>query len=69
MKFRNKIFTIVLISLLAVAVGGIAIGYVVIGTNVLEWFSSRWAIWIYTGVGIFAFIWMALELKDRISNL
>lgn len=69
MKLRNKIFTIVLIALIVIALIGIAIGYLIIGADILAWFTSRWAIWIYTFALLFLAIWGCLELFERIKNL
>lgn len=68
-KLRNKIFTIVLISLIALALIGLLIGYCLIGYDVIGWFSSRWAIWVYTGVIIFGVIWISLYIWDKIKEL
>lgn len=69
MKLRNKVFTIVLISLVVCAVIGMAIGYAITGADIIAWLYSRWAFWIYAGLGIFVFVWIALELYERIHRL
>jgi len=69
MNLRNKIFTIVLISLILIALISIVIGYAVIGMDVLAWLSSRWAYWIYAGVIGFLLVWGGLEVLDRIKKL
>ena len=69
MKLRNKIFTIVLICLIVLAVGGILIGYALIGADVLGWFSSRYAMWVYAFVIIYGVIWMCLYILDKIKEL
>ncbi len=69
MKLRNKIFTIVLISLIVIAIIGMAIGYALTGADVIAWLYSRWALWVYTGLGVFIFVWIVLELYERIKKL
>jgi len=69
MKIRNKIFTIVLVALLVVAVLSMIIAYAIIGFDIIKWFSSQWALWIYAGVGCFLFVWLTLELIDRNKRL
>ena len=69
MKLRNKIFTIVLICLIVLAVGGILIGYALIGADVIGWFSSRYAVWVYIFVIIYAVIWVCLYILDKIKEL
>ena len=69
MKLRNKIFTIVLICLIVLAVGGILIGYALIGADVLGWFSSRYAMWVYVFVIIYGVIWVCLYILDKIKEL
>ena len=69
MKLRNKIFTIVLICLILLAVGGILIGYALIGADVIGWFSSRYAVWVYIFVIIYAVIWVCLYILDKIKEL
>ena len=69
MKLRNKIFTIVLICLIVLAVGGILIGYALIGADVLGWFSSRYAMWVYVFVIIYGVIWVCLYVLDKIKEL
>ena len=69
MKLRNKIFTIVLICLILLAVGGILIGYALIGADVIGWFSSRYAMWVYMFVIIYAVIWVCLYIIDKIKEL
>jgi hypothetical protein len=69
MKLRNKIFTIVLIVLVIIALIGIAIGYALIGADILAWLTSRWAIWIYTFTILFLIVWACIEVYDRIKRL
>lgn len=69
MKLRNKIFTIVLISLIVIAIIGMAIGYALTGADVIAWLYSRWALWVYAGLGVFIFVWIVLELYERIKKL
>ena len=69
MKLRNKIFTIVLIVLVILALIGIAIGYALIGADIIGWLTSRWAIWIYTFTALFLIVWACLEVYDRIKRL
>lgn len=69
MKLRNKIFTIVLIVLVILALVGIAIGYALIGADIIGWLTSRWAIWIYTFTILFLIVWACLEVYDRIKKL
>lgn len=69
MKFRNKIFLIVLISLLVLAVILIIVGYVIIGADILSWLTSRYAMWVYVGISLFLMLWLVLEIKDRIKRL
>ena len=69
MKLRNKIFTIVLISLIVIAIIGMAIRYALTGADVIAWLYSRWALWVYTGLGVFIFVWIVLELYERIKKL
>lgn len=69
MKLRNKIFLIVAITLLIIAVLLIAIGYAIIGADIIGRFSSRYAMWVYLGVGIFFLVWAGLELTERIKKL
>ena len=68
-KLRTKIFTIICIVLIVVALLGIAIGYALIGADIIGWFTSRWAIWIYVFTALFFVIWGCLELYDRIKEL
>lgn len=69
MKLRNKIFTIVLIVLVILALVGITIGYALIGADIIGWLTSRWAIWLYTFTILFLIIWACLEVYDRIKKL
>lgn len=69
MKLRNKIFTIVLICLIVLAVVGIGIGYALIGADVLAWFSSRYAMWVYVFVILYVLIWLGLYVYDQIKSL
>ena len=68
-RLRTKIFTIICIVLIAVALLGIAIGYAIIGADIIGWFTSRWAIWIYVFIGLFLVIWGCLELWDWTKRL
>ena len=68
-KLRTKIFTIICIVLVVVALLGIAIGYAIIGADIIGWFTSRWAIWIYVFIGLFLVIWGCLELWDWTKKL
>ena len=68
-KLRTKIFTIICIVLVVVALLGIAIGYAIIGADIIGWFTSRWAIWIYVFIGLFLVIWGCLELWDWTKRL
>lgn len=69
MKLRNKIFTIVLIALIIIAIGAIGIGYIIIGADVLSWFTSRYAIWIYTFLMLYVIIWLVLYIWEQIKKL
>lgn len=69
MKLRQKIFTIVLVILILIALIGILIGYFLIGANIIAWFTSRYALWIYFALGAYALIWVGLEIHDRITKL
>lgn len=68
-RLRTKIFTIICIVLVVVALLGIAIGYAIIGADIIGWFTSRWAIWIYVFIGLFLVIWGCLELWDWTKRL
>lgn len=68
-RLRTKIFTIICIVLVVVALLGIAIGYAIIGADIIGWFTSRWAIWIYVFIGLFLVIWGCLELWDWTKKL
>ena len=68
-RLRTKIFTIICIVLVVGALLGIAIGYAVIGADIIGWFTSRWAIWIYIFIGLFLVIWGCLELWDWTKRL
>ena len=69
MKLRNKIFTIVLICLIVLAVVGIGVGYALIGADVLGWFTSRYAMWVYVFVIMYVLIWLGLYVYDQIKSL
>lgn len=69
MKLKDKVFLIVMISFLVVAVLLIVIGYACIGLNIIEWLYSRWALWIYTAIGVFALFYVSLKIYDRIKKL
>ncbi len=69
MKLRNKIFTIVLIVLIVLALLGLGIGYALIGADVIGWFSSRYAIWVYAFVILYGIIWVCLYIYDKIKEL
>lgn len=69
MKLRNKIFTIVLVSLLVVAVAMIIVGYALIGADIIGWLTSPYAMWVYVFGGIFIAVWAGLEIHDRIKKL
>lgn len=69
MKLRNKIFTIVLICLIVLAVVGIGIGYALIGADVLGWFTTRYAMWTYIFIVLYILIWLGLYVYDQIKNL
>ena len=69
MKLRNKIFTIVLICLIVLAVVGIGVGYALIGADVLGWFTSRYAMWFYIFVILYVLIWLGLYVYDQIKSL
>lgn len=69
MKLKTKIFTIVLVVLILIALIGILIGYSLIGADVIAWLSSRYALWIYFALGAYVLIWVGLEIYDRITKL
>lgn len=68
MKLRNKIFLIVAISLVVIAIISIIIGYAMIGADILGWFTSRYAQMIYLFGGLYLLVWLGLEVWDKIKN-
>ncbi|MCK9577167.1 MAG: hypothetical protein M0R51_14785 [Clostridia bacterium] len=69
MKLKDKIFLITLCSLVVIALIIMGVGYQVAGANVLAWFSSIWARWIYLAIGIFVLVYVSLKIYDRIKRL
>lgn len=68
MKIRNKIFLIVAICFVIIAILGIVIGYAMIGADIIGWFSSRYAQMIYVFGGLYLVIWAGIEIWDKIKN-
>ena len=68
MKLRNKIFLIVAISLVVIAIISIIIGYAMIGADILKKKKSRYAQMIYLFGRLYLLVWLGLELWDKIKN-
>ena len=66
---KNKIFTIVSIVILLLALVGLIIGYYMAGTNFLDYLQSKWAMYIYTGIAIWVVVAVVYIVKEKVSKL
>jgi len=69
MNLKNKIFLIVACIFLLIGVFLIIFGYYMIGADIIGWFTSRYAIWVYVSSAIFLFAWLATNIFDKIKRL
>lgn len=69
MKFRKKLFLIVTVAFLVLATVLLLVGGYMAGWDIVGWFSSKWATYIYFGAGLYLlyaiyFLWKWLDEKS-----
>lgn len=66
---KNKIFAIVSAAILVVALIVLIIGYYLEGTNILEFLGSKWAMYVYTAIGVWLVIATIFIVKEKVNKL
>lgn len=69
MRKRNKILIITSIVFVVLAIVFLILGFTLSGANVLAWFTSKWAILIYTVYGVYALIVLFFLVGDWIKKI
>lgn len=69
MKKKDKIFVITSIAILLVAFAGLIIGYHLAGTNLLEFLGTKYAMYIYTALGVWLVVAIIYIVKEKVRKL
>ena len=69
MKTRNKILIITSIIFFVVAGIILILGFALSGTDILKWFGSKWAYWLYTFAAVYILIVVFVLVLDKIKKL
>lgn len=69
MKKRNKIIVIISAIMLVLALVFIILGFALSGYDILAWFGSKWAIWIYVIVGLWILFIAYVFIGDLIRKI
>lgn len=69
MKNRNKILIILGSILIIAAIVFLIVGFALSGTNILAWFGSKWAMWFYLFLGLYALVVCGFFILEWIKRL
>lgn len=69
MNKRNKILIITAAAFVLTAVVFLIVGFSMAGVNILEWFSSKWAMAFYITFGVYGLFVIFLFIGDYIKRL
>ena len=61
---RFLTYTLCYVGAIVVIIGFFLIWCAITGTNILEWLTSKWAMFIYFGVGVLTFAYLILTLNE-----
>lgn len=56
MKKRNRTLIILSVVWLILGLGFLILGYILSGTDILAWFTSKWAMFVYTFLGVYLLV-------------
>lgn len=69
MKHRNKVLIILGAIFFAAALTFLILGFALSGADILGWFTSKWAYWFYTFIGIYILVIVFVLVSDKIKKL
>ena len=69
MKNRNKIIIILGIIFVIAAIAFLILGFALSGADIIAWFGSKWAIWLYVFLGTYVIIVAIIFISEKIKNL
>ena len=69
MNKRNKVIVILGVLFIIAAIVFIILGFALSGADILAWFGSKWAMWLYVFAGVYVLILIYLLISERIKNL
>ena len=69
MNKRNRIIVILGAIFVVMAVIFIVLGFVLSGADILAWFGSKWAMWLYAFACIYVLVIIYLIVSERIRSL
>jgi len=69
-KFDKRFLTYTLcyVGALLIIISFFLIWCAISGTNVIEWLTSKWAMFVYFGVGVLTFAYLILSLTELINK-
>lgn len=69
MKNKDRIFIIVSVGILVVALAILIIGYYLAGTNLLEFLKTKYAMYVYMGIGVWVVVAVIYLIKEKVKKL
>ena len=69
MKKRNRIIVILGAIFIVAAITFIVLGFALSGADILAWFGSKWAMWLYAFAGVYVLVLIYLIISERIRSL
>ena len=69
MKNKDRIFIIVSVGILVVALAILIIGYYLAGTNLLEFLKTKYAMYVYMGIGVWVVVAVIYLIKEKVIKL
>ena len=69
MKNKDRKFIIVSVGILVVALAILIIGYYLAGTNLLEFLKTKYAMYVYMGIGVWVVVAVIYLIKEKVKKL
>ena len=69
MNKRNKIVLILLAIFAALALLFLVLGFALSGNDILAWFGSKWAMWVYVILGTYLLVIAFILISDKIRRM
>ena len=69
MNKRNKIVLILFAVFLSLALIFVILGFALAGNDIIAWFGSKWAMWVYVILGLYGLTILFIWISDKIKRI